>query len=155
MSSSGDPPPAGNLRGERRKGVAFDVPACSASWRGEERHAGVDDVSDDAPLVRVPGCKIMPAEGGVRCPGTFDPHSALREGCSNLGRTGGKEVGRYCWRWSPSLICFHLVSEDRVRTGSDVGTLTNELVFRGSEVFNSSKISHIERGARYALLPPL
>ncbi len=95
--------------------------------------------------MRVPGCKIMPAEGGVHCPGTFDPHSALREGCSNLGRTGGKEVGRYCWRWSPSLICFHLVSEDRVRTGSDVGTLTNELVFRGSEVFNSSKIGKIAK----------
>ena len=140
LSSSGDPPPAGDLRGERRKGVAFvGVPA---SRQGEERCAGVDDVSDDTPLVRVPGCKIMPAEGGVRCPGTFDPPPALREGCSNLGRTGGKG-GRALLVPSVTIADLFLscVGVDVDRTGSDVGTLTNELVFRGSEIFNSSKLS--------------
>jgi hypothetical protein len=89
--SSGDPPPAGDLRrGERCKGIAFGVLACSASRRGEERRTGVDDVSDDTPLVRVPGCNIMPAEGGVHCPGMDCPPPALREACSNLRRRGGK-----------------------------------------------------------------
>ena len=88
-----------------------------------------------------PGCKIMPAEGCVRCPGTFYPPPALREGCSNLGRTGGKG-GRALLVASVTIadLFSSCVGVYVVRTGSDVGTLTNELGFRGSEIFNWSKL---------------
>ena len=37
----------------------------------------------------------------------------LERGVRTLGGQGAEEVGRYCWRRSPSLICFCLVPEVR------------------------------------------
>jgi hypothetical protein len=86
----------------------------------------------------------MPAEGGVRCPGTDDPPPALREACSNLGRRGGKE-SRALLSVSVTIVdVFLSFGISLCWVGRlDIGYLTNEFFFRGSEIFNSLKISTI------------
>jgi hypothetical protein len=84
----------------------------------------------------------------VRCPDTDAPPPALREACSNLGRSVGKG--------SRALLSVSVTIVDVVLSFGiswcwvgrlDMGSLTIDFFFRGSEIFNSLKIttiSHID-----------
>ncbi len=119
-------PPPSDLQGEWCNGIAFSVPCSRGITRWGECGTGIDNDNDNTFMQQVPGCKIMPAIGGVYWSGTDEPPQPFERHV----QTGGGQGANAVWTYSQQKTPWWIEIIDRVNYHRlAIGTHTNEIYF--------------------------